>query len=247
MGAKTQILLVIAALLLVGLPARATAAVNAEDYQAFWFWSGVAPQPALKQAKTLYLHKGEVARTVRGVRFQPVGPAPLPFSGQELWLTVRVETLDMPERVLMEMISQPPLWEQAGGSRVHGLQIDFDAATHRLADYAPFLTVLRTRLDKRYRLSITGLLDWAQTGRVQEVNSLPVDEIVVQTYQGRKTVANYQHYLSALMALSIPFKVGLVQHGEWDRRQEQRLRQSGYYRGEVVFMLNPPRQSRRGE
>ncbi len=40
-------------LLLLASPAFG--AVDARDYDAFWLWSGVTPQPVLKQAKTLYI------------------------------------------------------------------------------------------------------------------------------------------------------------------------------------------------
>ena len=86
---------------------------------------------------------------------------------------------------------------------------------------------------------MTGLLDWAKTGDIATLNALPVDELVVQSYQGRRTVANYQDYLPALTRLNIPFKLGLVQAGNWDRKTEAQLEQSRWYRGTVVFMLNP--------
>lgn len=43
--------------LLLGLPLLPSveAAVRAEDYGAFWLWSGVAPQPVLARAETLYI------------------------------------------------------------------------------------------------------------------------------------------------------------------------------------------------
>ena len=34
--------------------------VTAEDYQAFWLWAGVKPQPVLRQAQEMYLLAGEV-------------------------------------------------------------------------------------------------------------------------------------------------------------------------------------------
>lgn len=85
------------------------------------------------------------------------------------------------------------------------------------------------------------MLDWAKTGDIATLNTLAVDELVVQSYQGRRTVANYQAYLPALNRLRIPFKLGLVQHGSRDRLAERQLENSPYYRGTVVFMLNPTR------
>jgi hypothetical protein len=130
---------------------------------------------------------------------------------------------------------------QAAGNQVVGLQIDFDAATHQLADYARFLRALRQQLPPEFALGVTGLLDWAKTGDVATLNTLAVDELVIQSYQGRHTVDNYQAYLPALARLRIPFKLGLVEGGKRDRQAEAQLQRSPWYRGTVVFMLNPAR------
>ena len=90
-----------------------------------------------------------------------------------------------------------------------------------------------------FALGVTGLLDWAKTGDVATLNALPVDELVVQSYQGRRTVTNYQAYLPALTRLRIPFKLGLVQNGVRDPQAEAQLSTSPWYRGTVVFMLRP--------
>lgn len=92
------------------------------------------------------------------------------------------------------------------------------------------------------QLSVTGLLDWAETGDVGTLNRLGgvIDELVVQTYQGRSTVTRYAEYLPALMKLQIPFRLGLVQYGQWDELWQRRLAASAYYRGNVVFLVNPP-------
>ncbi|MDU1026568.1 MAG: DUF3142 domain-containing protein, partial [Leclercia adecarboxylata] len=129
----------------------------------------------------------------------------------------------------------------AAGNQVVGLQVDFDAATHQLADYARFLQQLRQQLPPEFSLGVTGLLDWAKTGDVATLNALAVDELVIQSYQGRHTVDNYQAYLPALTRLYIPFKLGLVQGGKRDVLAEAQLQRSPWYRGTVVFMLNPTR------
>ena len=79
-------------------------------------------------------------------------------------------------------------------------------------------------------------------GDVATLNALAgvVDELVVQTYRGRRTEPGYARYLQALTRLTLPFKVGLVQGGEWDRTWESRLADSAAYRGVVVFLINPP-------
>lgn len=61
---------------------------------------------------------------------------------------------------------------------------------------------------------------------------------VVQTYQGRQTVPRYRDYLPALLALRIPFRIGIIQHGDWAADWQQRLAASVYYRGNVMFLVN---------
>lgn len=81
-----------------------------------------------------------------------------------------------------------------------------------------FLKQLRQRLPSDYRLGITGLLDWssrADSGQVNQLRGL-VDELVVQTYQGRHTIENYSAYLPRVSKLNMPFKIGLIQGGNWD-------------------------------
>lgn len=235
MGAKTQILLVgLLASILFGAPAQAR--VNAEQHQAFWLWSGVKPGTELRQAQVVYLHQGELVTRGGQVVLERVGLPVSRLTFPRIWLTIRITTLDLPTDALRRIILLLNRWH-AAGNHVVGLQIDFDAATHRLNDYAVFLRELRQQLPERYALGVTGLLDWAKTGDISTLNTLPIDEIVVQSYQGRNTVTHYSLYLPALSKLKIPFSIGLVQHGEWDKQYEKLLANSPWYRGTVVFML----------
>lgn len=250
MGTATQVLLVRRlCLLLIVLPLLVMAAtagraanqpVNAHDYRAFWLWSGVWPQPALQQAELLYLHQGEVVTGRQGTHFLKLGLPLSKLQAPALWITVRVATLDIPDEIIAEIVRSPARWA-AAGNRVVGLQIDFDAGTYQLDKYALFLHQLRNKLPAEFALGVTGLLDWAKTGNVEQLNALPVDELVIQTYQGKTTVTQYEHYLPALLKLRVPFKIGLVQQGEWNPGWQQRLAASTYYRGEVVFLLNNTR------
>ncbi|CAM3472971.1 hypothetical protein SB6095_00469 [Klebsiella quasivariicola] len=237
MGAKTQILLVIA--LLAG-PAQAAERVDAGQHSAFWLWSGVKAGDELQNAHTVYLHQGEVVTRAGEVVFQRLGLPVSRLTFPTIWLTVRFTTLDVPPAIVPRIVRLMQRW-QAAGNQVVGLQVDFDAATYQLSDYANFLQQLRQQLPAEFALGVTGLLDWAKTGDIATLNTLAVDELVVQSYQGRRTVANYQAYLPALNRLRIPFKLGLVQHGSRDRLAERQLENSPYYRGTVVFMLNPTR------
>jgi hypothetical protein len=234
-GTTAQVLLVIAALL---LPPATSAAVKADQHRAFWLWSGVKPTSALKGAQTVYLHQAEILLRPSGVVFQKVGLPVSHLTFPHIWLTVRIETLDVPDAYFRRLNTLLDNWQKAG-NQVVGLQIDFDAATRRLGDYGMFLKRVRVLMPPQYALGVTGLLDWAKTGNIAVLNTLPVDELVIQSYQGRHTVPNYAEYLPALTGLHIPFKLGLVQDGEWDPAQVPRFSEA--YRGTVIFMLNPIR------
>ncbi|WP_083961112.1 MULTISPECIES: DUF3142 domain-containing protein [unclassified Dickeya] len=236
----TRDVALLASLLCLSLSAESST-VNAGRYQAFWLWAAVRPQPVLNQATTLYLHQGEVARRHGKALFLRQGIPVSTLAVKHLWLTFRIADLHLSETEQRRMLR---LWQRwvAAGNHVDGIQLDFDAKSHNLAQYATFLQTLRQQLPPDCRLSVTGLLDWAKTGDIRQLNRLNgvVDELVVQTYQGRNTVENYADYLPALMKLSVPFRLGLVQHGKWDEQWQRRLAASPFYRGEVVFLLNPP-------
>ncbi|WP_072307590.1 DUF3142 domain-containing protein [Hafnia alvei] len=211
--------------------------VDAKRYHAFWLWSAVQSQPVLKQAQILYLHQAEImlrqGKPVLHKRGLPYSAVKVP----ELWITVRVSTLDIPDSMLNALLKLRQNWVKTG-SHVVGMQIDFDANSYRLDQYSVFLRKLKNKLPPNCKLSVTGLLDWAKTGSIEQLNQLPVDEIVIQTYQGRHTVTRYQEYLPALLRLKIPFKIGLAQNGVWDLHWQRYLATSPHYLGEVVFLLN---------
>lgn len=219
------------------LPVQAK--VNAEDHHAFWLWSAVRPQPVLAQAESLYILQGQISEHRGQTRFIPQGISTPRLRHSKVWLTYRVETLTWPEPVFRTIVQQINRWKKQGNPVV-GIQIDFDARTLRMQQYVAFLRTLRQQLPAQYALSITGLLDWSNHSSPDVVNQLSdvVDEVVVQTYQGRKTIKNYEAYLPRLAQLRIPFKVGLVQHGEW--QAPDYLETAPFFRGYVVFLLNQP-------
>ena len=254
MGAGAEVLLVglrgtwIAAFLLaVGLSASAAAGtVRAADYDAFWLWAGVKPQPALAGARTLYILQGQIAplseRDDEGRLIAQGGAVPH-LRGAEVWLDYRAHTLRWSPAVLGQILARLRRW-RAAGDKVAGLQIDFDSGTRRLADYAAFLRDLRSRLPPDCRLSITGLLDWSSQGDSAALDALGgvVDEVVLQTYQGRHTIPGYQAYLARLSRMTVPFKIGLVEGGDWTAPPD--LAANPWFRGYVVFLKNPDAASR---
>ncbi len=230
-----RILLAGALVLLAGCAKDAPTRVDARDYDAFFLWAGVRPPPVLAGARTIYILDGEVraADASRIVSLRPQAPS---VRHAEIWLTLRVERLDWAEPVYRQLLVDAARWE-AAGTRLVGVQIDFDARTKGLGGYAEFLTDLRKRLPARYRLSVTGLMDWSANGDSAQLARLRgvVDEVVIQTYQGRRTIPGYEGYLASLRRLPIPYRIGLVEGGEW--QAPPGLADDPEFRGYVVFLL----------
>lgn len=221
------------ALLLAACAPAASGRVAAEDHRAFFLWAGVRPQSVLQQADTLYLLAGEVRRDGR---YHPLRAVPR-TNRAEVWLVVRSQSLDWSPAVERQLLAELDRW-RAAGNRVAGLQVDFDASTDGLDGYAAFLKGLRSRLPQPYKLSITGLMDWGANADPAALGALVgvIDEIVVQSYQGRETIPGYARYLEKLSRVPVPHKVALVQNGEW--REPAALKADPLFRGYVVFLLN---------
>lgn len=221
-------------LLLAGCAEKAPERVDPARYDSFFLWTGVKPHPALKSAKTVYLLAGEVRLRERDYLLLRPG---IPTARHAaIWMTVRTERLDWDEDVYRRVLADLDAW-RAEGVPLAGLQIDFDAETRGLDGYRRFLADLRRRLPQPCKLSITGLMDWSAGGDPQALAGLAgvVDEVVIQTYQGRHTIPGYESYMAALMRLPVPYKVGLVERGEW--RAPPGLADDPEFRGYVVFLL----------
>jgi hypothetical protein len=216
--------------------APAAQSVDAAAYDAFWLWAGVRPQPVLDRASRIYLLYAELlARHPQGLSLRRAGWPRVDHA--DVWMVVRVETLDWAPHLTGHILYALRQWKRAG-SRVVGLQIDFDAQTRHLDRYAAFLTALRKDLPSEFGLSITGLMDWTTQGEGDDLDSLAgvVDEMVIQSYQGRRTIPDIARYLVRLDRLPMPFRLGLVQGGDWTPRPDiEALKQ---FRGYVVFLLN---------
>jgi hypothetical protein len=211
--------------------------VDALDYQEFWLWAGVTPQPALDKARNVYILEGEV-RGAKNPRLISLRPATPKVSHAGLWVVYRVETLDWDDGIYLQIARDLARWK-AAGNRVNGVQIDFDAATNGLEDYVGFLRTLRANLPRDVKLSVTGLLDWSSQGDSADLDRLGgvVDELVLQTYQGRHTISGYEGYLESLRRINMPYKIGLVQNGKWQAPSS--LANDPDFKGYVIFLINP--------
>jgi len=219
-----------------GMAQAAAGRVDAADHDAFWLWAGVRPQPVLARAKTLYLLDGEV-KAAPSVRLAAQRAATPRIRHAEVWMVYRVETLRWTPAINAKLLARLRAW-RAAGNRVVGVQIDFDARTRHLDEYAGFLRDLRTRLPADCRLGITGLLDWSANGDPAQLQALAgtVDEVVLQIYQGRHVIPGYRDYLARLDRLRMPFRIGLLQGGEWAPPPD--LERHPWFRGYVVFLRN---------
>ncbi|MEK6396475.1 MAG: DUF3142 domain-containing protein, partial [Terriglobus sp.] len=121
---------------------HAQSVVDANRYDAFWLWAGVAPQPVLAHARTVYLLDAEV-RPDKALLISQRPSLPR-VSHADVWMVVRVETLDWSPALYTQVLADLTRW-RAAGNRVVGLQIDFDSGTHHLDRYAAFLNDLRRR------------------------------------------------------------------------------------------------------
>lgn len=216
-------------------PERSAGGVDPAAYDSFYLWPGVRPAGDIRP-KTLYLLDGEVRRggTAHFERLRMGVPR---LSGKTIWLVVRAERLDWNDTVNAAILNDLHRWQEAGNDVV-GLQVDFDAATKGIEGYAKFLQQVRQRLPRRWRLSITGLMDWSAHGDPRALTKFAdtVDEVVVQTYQGRSTIPGHEEYFRRMKDFPIPFRVALVQGGSW--REPPQLAQHPQFRGYAIFLLN---------
>jgi hypothetical protein len=233
-----RLLLVLLGLLVPAGSAGAEGEVRAADYDAFWLWAGVRSRPGLDQAKTLYLLQGEIGEDASGaVRLRAQGATEPGPHHPRLWLVYRVRSLAWTPEVVASLRRRLELWRGQPGE-VAGLQVDFDASTRGLQQYAVFLRELRSALPGDCALSVTGLMDWASQARPEDIDALAgsVDELVFQTYRGRETVTGIEAYVTRLKRLHAPFRLGLAEGAQW--RWSNALAGHPFFRGYVVFLRN---------
>jgi Protein of unknown function (DUF3142) len=229
------------ALLFAAAPAASGEIVRAADYDSYWLWAGVRARPELDKAKTVYLLQGEIgaAGADRAVRLKAQGGAAPGPHAPALWLAYRVRSLDWGPEITAAIAHRLALWRAEPG-RVIGVQMDFDASTRGLKNYAAFLHALRQKLPADCALSVTGLMDWAAQASPEDLDDLAdtVDEVIFQTYRGRDTVADIDDYLARLDRVRIPFRLGLAEGAAWSPPASLVL--NPHFQGYVVFLRNAP-------
>lgn len=214
---------------------------SAQAAPDYWAWHpNVHLARVLADADKLYLLEGELLQRGGLVRFQRRGFPPASGSAHPIVMVYRLEVMQWPDS-LRQQIQQDIEAFVARGNRVWGIQLDFDAATGKLNSYGALLRQVRASLPSHYGLSVTGLMDWAGQGGLEDLNALQgvVSEVVFQVYQGMKPIKDHSRYLQRLSQreLTVPFKIGLVEHGDYDANVLAAVRRHSLYRGTVVFLL----------
>lgn len=234
--------------------------INPKDYEQFWLWTPPKDDLKLSQAHTLYLLQGEISpHKVPYYRFNtdtdgsesesvtenkvqatlatliPQGLGVRSLGGKNIWLVYRATSQEWSDEVMVQLIERLEKWQRAG-NQVMGIQIDYDAPTYRLDNYAHLLKNIRQQLPAQYQLSVTGLLDWSNQADNAQFSQLSdvVDELVIQTYQGTTTLTNYVQYLKKLENLPFDFKVGIIEGGQWQGAAF--LEDNPHFKGYVVFL-----------
>ena len=83
--------------------------VQAENYDAFWLWAGVNSQPALGNAKEIYLLAGEIRGQKTPQIISQRGATPH-LNGPTIWVVYRVQTLAWNDDVLNEVLAHVETW-----------------------------------------------------------------------------------------------------------------------------------------
>ena len=222
-------------------PTQSASPVNtldAKHFHSFWIWGDIKSQPYLHKAKELYILQGEIRihKKTQQSSLIPQGVGLLNIPHQKVWLVFRSYHLNWQDHELEQILKRIQQWENKG-NQIIGIQIDFDGKTQNMKEYALFLQALRLKLPTQYKLSITGLLDWTNIRDPETLALLKknIDEIAIQTYQGTTTIENYQIYLKKISKLDLPYKIGVVQNGQWE--QNFNLSNDPNFKGYIMFLL----------
>ena len=216
-------------------------AASGKQTTGYWFWAGRSVYTLPIRHGDYYIHQGTLERVhlnVKRPRFVSQGAAPVKTEADGIYLVFRVEALEQEQFIIRFAEIALRRWEQAGNV-VRGIQIDYDSPTGRLSEYTAYLSRVRRLLPARYRLSVTGLADWAVAAPEKSFRDIAAscNEIVFQLYSGRSAIPELSKYLSGLKRIAIPFKVGILETMEHSVIESQELLKNPYYRGSIFFIL----------
>lgn len=203
--------------------------------ESYWIWAGKTTK-GLPSESTLYIHQGTLERKRDGkppiLRRQGLGSINL--ESHPIYIVYRIEDISYPNQIIELFNYDSMVWKKKG-SKIIGLQIDFDSPSKKLDKYIDFLSKIRLNLSDPYRLSITGLADWASSSPRSSLQVLAktVDEIVFQLYQEKNEIPFLELYVQSLISSGIPFKIGIIENQRYILKKF--TFDSKFYRGSVIF------------
>jgi hypothetical protein len=114
-------------------------------------------------------------------------PAALAKARKPITLVARINGAQLSPALTLGPLIDEAQQLRAAGVMVAGVEIDFDCATAKLADYASWLQAQRPATATALRFSITALPTWAGAAALRQVVAA-VDELVVQVHTIRAPV-----------------------------------------------------------
>ncbi len=208
--------------------------------EGYWFWAGQSVLTPPVRSGYYYIHQGTLERSSSKTpeKFVAQGAAPVKTSAEAIYLVFRIEALEQEESLAKAATYLGERWEVSGNT-VLGFQIDYDSPTEKLEEYSAFLQKFRALIPERYRLSVTGLADWAANASEENIQSLAgsADEIVFQLYNGRRPIPHLESYLRRLRNMSMAFRLGLLEGMPDPLTEAPEIRSNPNFQGFVYFLL----------
>ena len=203
------------------------APVSAAPISGVYIWQRVwmpAHIDALNDSKTLFSELRVLAAQQQpreGWIDAHVDLDALKSDGRAVWPVIRLDgrlaTLDA-DAIATRAHDVVAAW-RAAGVRVDGVEIDFDCASSRLADYAKLLAAIKTKLAKDATLSITALPAWIGAAGLAAVLAQS-DEAVLQVHavsdpkHGLFDAKQAKQWIDAFAKQTTkPFRVALPAYG----------------------------------
>jgi hypothetical protein len=219
----------------IGPPGKS---LNASPQNAYWIWSGINYPGKIPKKSLLYIHQGTLLNKKGSFYFQRQGLGLSVLKDHPIYLTIRIQHLYFNQAFITNLIVLLQRWQRRG-NQVLGLQLDFDSPTNKLEKYADFLSWVRQILPKQYRLSITGLADWASQKNTEVIKKISqnADEIIFQLYNGQSAIPHLDLYLNRLINTKSNFKLGLLEKMNTDHNTYKKIFANQNFQGIVKFII----------
>ncbi len=206
------------------------------DYDSFFLWAGVKPPAALGQAKSVYILAGEVRAgrqfALRAAAARRRRARAMPRSGWCCGSSGSTGSRRSPGNCSANWRAGRRREPMCAGCRSISIPRRSTSIAMRSSSRR-----LKRELPKGTRLSVTGLMDWSANGDPAALAKLGavVDEVVVQTYQGR----SHHPRLPALPRLALR-SCACPTRLRWSMAGNGRaagLAADPHFKGYVVFLL----------